>query len=89
MNQGKRIKKSHPRTIALLGFEGAAVLDLTGRHEVFSVASYLTRDKAAPPYRLMLLSDQASPFRTTSGLSLIADAAWHDSHEKVDTLICG
>lgn len=80
-------KTTRTRTIALLGFDGAAVLDLTGPHEVFSVASYLTRDKAVPPYRLMLLSDQAGPFRTASGLSLIADAAWHHFHEKVDTLL--
>lgn len=87
MDRDKRIKRNYPRTIALLGFEGAAVLDLTGPHEVFSVSSYLTPDKALPPYRLVLLSDRAGPFRTATGLSLIADASWHEYHHKVDTLL--
>lgn len=73
--------------MALLGFEGAAALDITGPHEVFALSSYLAKDKTVPPYRLVLLSDQAGPFRTTSGLSLIADASWHDFHENVDTLL--
>lgn len=87
MDQGIRNKRSMTRTIALLGFEGAAVLDLTGPHEVFSVASYLARDKEVPPYRLVLLADQAGPVRTASGLSLVADASWPNFHEQVDTLL--
>ncbi|MFO0697805.1 MAG: GlxA family transcriptional regulator [Nitrospira sp.] len=87
MKRDTRNKTNRPRTIALLGFEGAAVLDLTGPHEVFSVSSYLTQNKTVPPYRLVLLSDQSGPFRTASGLSLIADASWRTFHEKVDILL--
>ncbi|MBS0151985.1 MAG: GlxA family transcriptional regulator [Nitrospira sp.] len=84
----KQTKKTpRTRTIALLGFDGAAVLDLTGPHEVFSLTAHFVQDKSVPPYRLVLLSDQAGPFRTATGLSLIADAAWRDYHEKIDTLL--
>ncbi len=86
---GKTIKHQ-PRTIALLGFDGVATLDITGPYEVFSLPSYLAADKTVPPYRIMLLADQAGPLRSTSGLSLIADASWRDFHDKVDTLlVCG
>lgn len=52
--------------------------------------SYLAQDTTVPPYRILLLADQAGPFRSASGLSLIADASWRDFHDKVDTLlICG
>ncbi len=79
--------KHTTRTIALLGFEGAAVLDVTGPHEVFSLASYFVQDKSRPPYRLVLLSEHAGPFRTASGLSVIADASWREYRGKVDTLL--
>jgi transcriptional regulator GlxA family with amidase domain len=83
-------KTNRPRTIALLGFDGVAALDITGPYEVFSLPSYLIQDKAVTPYRIVLLADQAGPVRSASGLSLIADASWRNFHDKVDTLlICG
>lgn len=87
MNRAKQNKRDKTRTVALIGFHGAAALDLTGPHEVFSASSYLARDKAVPPYRIVLLADQAGPVRSASGLSLIADASWRDFHEKADTLL--
>jgi transcriptional regulator GlxA family with amidase domain len=93
MRRMKRIRQPTPhtpRTIALLGFDGVAALDITGPYEVFSLPSYLAQNKAEPPYRLVLLADQAGPVRSASGLSLIADASWRDFHGKVDTLlVCG
>ncbi len=90
MKQNRRTKHHIPRTIALLGFNGVAALDITGPHEVFSVSSYLAQEKAVSPYRILLLADQAGPVRAASGLGLIADASWHDFQDKVDTLlVCG
>lgn len=75
------------RTIALLGFEGAAALDITGPYEVFAAASRLRQDRTAPSYRVVLLADRAGPFRTVSGLSLVADASWRDYRDLPDTLL--
>jgi transcriptional regulator GlxA family with amidase domain len=75
------------RTIALLGFEGAAALDITGPHEVFALSSHLAQDQSVPPYRLVVLSDRAGPFRAALGLGLVADASWRSFHEQVDTLL--
>lgn len=90
MKRNGKTAKHQPRTIALLGFDGVAALDITGPYEVFSLPSYLAQDKAVPPYRIMLLADQAGPVRSASGLSLIADTSWRNFHDKIDTLlICG
>lgn len=47
------------RIIALLGFEGAAALDITGPYEVFAMASRLAQENGTPPYRLVLLAERA------------------------------
>jgi transcriptional regulator GlxA family with amidase domain len=73
--------------ILLLGFEGATALDITGPHEVFALSSHLAQSDSLPPYRLVLLADHAGPFRSTSGLSLVADGSWRDFHGQADTLL--
>lgn len=90
MKRNRHTTPHTPRTIALLGFDGVAALDITGPYEVFSLPSYLAQDKAVSPYRVVLLADQAGPVRSASGLSLIADAPWRTFRGKVDTLlVCG
>ena len=75
------------RTIVLLGFEGAALLDITGPYEVFAAAGQLARQSVPSPYRLLLLADKAGPFRTAAGLNLVADASWRDFSDCPDTLL--
>ena len=75
------------RLTALVGFEGAAALDVTGPYEVFAVASELRGDRNEARYRVVLLADQPGPFRTASGLALVADASWRDFKEIPDTLL--
>lgn len=82
-----RTHTTKTRTIALLGFEGCAALDLTGPHEVFALSSYLAPSGSPPPYRLVLLAERAGPFRAALGFGLIADASWRDFRETADTLI--
>ncbi|MBX3305105.1 MAG: GlxA family transcriptional regulator [Nitrospira sp.] len=90
MRQTQTKKTPGTHTVALLGFDGVAALDITGPYEVFSIPSYLGPDKTVPPYRIVLLADQPGPVRSASGLSLIADASWRNFHDKVDTLlVCG
>jgi len=75
------------RLVALIGFEGAAALDITGPYEVFALASRLSQGKAEPLYRLALLAEKAGPFRTASGLSLTAEASWRGLKEIPDTVL--
>jgi len=87
MKRNGKTTKHQPRTIALLSFDGVAALDITGPYEVFSLPAHLAPDKSVPPYRIVLLADQPGPVRSTSGLSLIADASWRGHREQVDTLL--
>ena len=80
-------RKTKPRMILLLGFEGATALDITGPHEVFALSSHLAQSESLPPYRLVLLADHAGPFRSSSGLSLVADGSWRGFHGQADTLL--
>ncbi|TKB75216.1 MAG: GlxA family transcriptional regulator [Nitrospira sp.] len=80
-------RKTKTRTIVLLGFEGAAALDITGPHDVFALSSRLAQGDSVPPYQLVVLADRAGPFRATSGLSLVADGSWRDFHGQADTLL--
>lgn len=79
--------KVNKRTIVLLGFDGASALDITGPYEVFAAASQMAPEPAALPYRMLLLANQAGPFRTASGLCLVADESWRNFHDKPDTLL--
>ncbi|MEK6761430.1 MAG: GlxA family transcriptional regulator [Nitrospirota bacterium] len=80
-------RKTKPRMILLLGFEDATALDITGPHEVFALSSHLAQSESLPPYRLVLLADHAGPFRSSSGLNLVADGSWRDFHGQADTLL--
>src|SRR5689334_6597203 len=85
--KSKNESKDFPRTIVLVGFDGAAALDISGPYEVFGVATHFLPDASEPPYRLILLADKAGPFRSASGLSLVADASWRDFQGNPDTLL--
>lgn len=90
MKRTRKLTAHTPRTIALLGFNGVAALDIAGPYEVFSLPSYLAQDNAVPPYRIVLLADRSGPVRSASGLSLVAHTSWRNFHDTVDTLlVCG
>lgn len=74
------------RAIVLVGFDGAAALDITGPLEVFAAACHLSHADD-PPYRLVLLADQPGVFRTASGVGLVADSSWRDFRGYPDTIL--
>jgi transcriptional regulator GlxA family with amidase domain len=80
------------RSVALVAFPDAQILDVTGPLEVFSVASRvleaLGRPAEAPAYRLALLAREAGPVRMSNGLALLATASWREAADEVpDTLL--
>lgn len=60
-------RKTKTRTIVLLGFEGAAALDITGPHEVFALSSRLALGDSVPPYRLVFSPIAPAPFARRQG----------------------
>lgn len=60
----------------MVGFEDAQLLDITGPYATLAAANDL--DPARPAYRLELIAERAGPLYTSAGLSVIADAGFHE-----------
>jgi transcriptional regulator GlxA family with amidase domain len=79
-----------PRAVAFLIFDGAQSLDITGPLEVFAQAGECARKRGLPvPYAIEVLAEKPGPVRMTSGLRLVADRAYEEVREGIDTLILG
>jgi transcriptional regulator GlxA family with amidase domain len=77
------------RRVAMVGFDGIQVLDVTGPIEVFSLASRLLFENgrvAEPPYEMLLAARQAGPLRSSCGISLVAGCSLRELGP-VDTLL--
>jgi transcriptional regulator GlxA family with amidase domain len=62
-----------PRKIVMLAFEGAQVLDITGPLQMFAAANVGLRREA---YRIVIAARKGGPFATSSGMKLVANAAY-------------
>jgi transcriptional regulator GlxA family with amidase domain len=75
---------SHPRKVALIGYEGAQALDLVGPMEVFSMAN---RFGAAQAYEISLASPEGGAIHCNSGLALGGSVALADLPAALDTIL--
>lgn len=84
------IDERRPRLIAVLTFDGAQSLDVTGPIEVFAAAALLKKmenPSAAPPYRVEILAAQPGPVQMGSGIRLVAERGFPSVRSGIDTLI--
>jgi transcriptional regulator GlxA family with amidase domain len=72
------------RRVVVIAFPGVQSLDVTGPVEVFASANDRERRRE---YAITLASADGRPVRTSSGLSLVPDAAVSDVRGPVDTLV--
>src|SRR5437868_5353723 len=75
-----------PRNVVMLGFAGAQVLDIVGPMQILAAVND-ERPIKSPGYRLTLLAARRGPFKTSGGLSLVAEAGYGKLPETIDTLI--
>ena len=78
------------RRVSMLAYPGIQILDVTGPLEVFSRASRWLKDHCGRPnaaYVVEILGLERGPFRASSGLTLVADRAYHEVEGGVDTLL--
>ncbi len=64
--------KSPPRRVLMLAFADCQILDVTGPLQMFAGANDELHHRA---YELVVAASQRGPFRTSSGVSLVADRA--------------
>jgi transcriptional regulator GlxA family with amidase domain len=73
------------RRIAILAFEGAQTLDVTGPFEVFSIANRLS---GGDEYAVEIVApDAPRPIRTGSGVAIVPDRATTGVRGPLDTLL--
>ncbi|NUP32400.1 MAG: GlxA family transcriptional regulator, partial [Streptomycetaceae bacterium] len=72
------------RRVVLIGYDGAALLDIACPVEAFDAANVIGAD---PPYRVELASLGGRPVRCASGFTLAAHLALEDVAGRVDTLL--
>lgn len=89
-NQVQRLDDRRPRAIAVLTFNGAQSLDVTGPIEVFAAAALLAKTESpalVPPYRVEIIAAQAGPVTMGSGIDLVAARGYPSIRGGIDTLI--
>lgn len=72
-----------PRSVVLLVFPGAQLLDIAGPLEVFKGAGQLVRDA----YAVKVVAREPGPSTTSSGLAVTPDTVLHRSRGGIDTLV--
>ena len=73
-----------PRTIALLVFEGAQILNITGSAAVFAAANNVA---GQPVYRIHILSPTGGPIESMSAITISTDSISTLDPDSVDTVI--
>src|SRR4051794_16741000 len=72
------------RRIAILAFDGAQTLDVTGPFEVFGMANRLAKGDA---YEVEIVARTKEPIRTGSGLKIVPDRTTRGLKDPLDTLL--
>jgi transcriptional regulator GlxA family with amidase domain len=78
------------RTVCIVVFPGAEILDITGPLEVFAFANICLQMEGVitePAYQIALLAEKPGPLLTSCGLRIIADRAYSEVTDGIDTLL--
>lgn len=78
------------RPVAIVVYPGVEIIDLTGPMEVFTFANIgLQRSGVCsePAYPMDVLAAKQGPVTASCGLQIIANKAYSDSHDGIDTLL--
>jgi len=78
--------KPRPKTVVMLAFAGAQVLDVVGPMQMLAAVND-EKPKDQPAYALTLLAEKKGPLRTSGGIRLEADGSYRDMPRTIDTLV--
>jgi len=84
------VRAAKTRSVGIVTFPGVEVLDLTGPMEVFAFANTgLQRSGvfSETAYTIEVLAAKPGPITTSCGLQIIANKAYSDVHDGIDTLL--
>lgn len=81
-------RQAENRRIGVLIYPDAEVLDITGPHEVFSMASgFQLQHDSSISYEVFLISKTSKPVKMSSGMKIQPDYRFEDCPLPLDTLI--
>ena len=86
----KEVRVPKIRTVGIVAFPGVEILDLTGPMEVFAFANVgLQRSGMCtePAYPTEVFAAKPGPITSSCGLQIIANKAYSDVHDGIDTLL--
>lgn len=78
------------RTVYIVAYPGAEILDITGPFEVFAFANLILQQHGVitkPAYQIEVLAEKPGPVTTSCGLKIIADRAYSEVTDGIDTLL--
>jgi len=89
-NQCPQVPVVKTRSVGIVAFPGVEILDVTGPMEVFAFANIglkLSGLSSEPVYLIEVLAAQPGPITASCGLQIIANKAYSDVHDGIDTLL--
>ncbi len=78
------------RTVCIVAYPGAEILDITGPMETFAFANLMLQQHGLitePAYQIEVLAEKPGPLLTSCGLRIIADRAYSEVTDGIDTLL--
>lgn len=86
----KQTRVAKIRSVGFVAFPGIEIIDLTGPMEVFAFANTGLQKSGVctePAYRIDVLAATPGPITTSCGLQIIANKAYSDTQNPIDTLM--
>jgi transcriptional regulator GlxA family with amidase domain len=89
-NVPSQVRVAKIRPVGIVTYPGVEIIDLTGPMEVFAFANVgLQRSGvfSEPAYPMQVLAAEPGPVKSSCGLQIIADKAYSDVRDGIDTLL--
>ncbi len=88
--QSPQVRVAKIRPVSLVTYPGLEIIDLTGPMEVFAFANNALQRSgicSEPAYPMQVLAATPGPVTSSCGLRIIADKAYSDVQDGIDTLL--
>jgi transcriptional regulator GlxA family with amidase domain len=85
-----QVRVAKIRSVGFVTYPGVEIIDLTGPMEVFAFANNALQRTGVcsePAYPMEVLAAQTGPIKSSCGLQIIADKAYGDVQDGIDTLL--
>ena len=89
-NTSPQVRVAKIRSVGIVTYPGVEIIALTGPMEVFAFANNALQRSGVcnePAYQMEVLAAKPGPIKSSCGLQIIADKAYSDVHDGIDTLL--